>query len=99
MGQDNTNEMGAPTTILPPIDETVSKVRAKFKVLSVNKKDDDMINVEMWPVTACDDPSNENNLYWKWTPAGRVELISVNEQVGKFFQVGKEYYLDFVPAN
>ena len=41
------------------------------------------------------DKSEENKRFWKWTPAGKLNVSTVfNDQ----FQPGKEYYLDLIEA-
>lgn len=42
--------------------------------------------------------SKENLEFWKSTPHGIVELFIQNETVRDFFEVGKEYYVDFAKA-
>lgn len=39
--------------------------------------------------------SDENKSFWKYTPAGNIELSSIKDNL---FEVGKEYYLDFTLA-
>jgi hypothetical protein len=40
--------------------------------------------------------SEENKSFWKWTPSGRIELSVVNTEAAEKFEVGKEYYVDFI---
>ena len=42
--------------------------------------------------------SEENKRFFKYTPAGTVQLATVNAAAAAQFEVGKEYYLDFSPA-
>jgi hypothetical protein len=42
--------------------------------------------------------SEENKQFWAATPAGDLRLMSANEAASAQFEVGKEYYLDFTPA-
>jgi hypothetical protein len=73
-------------------------VRAKFYVVSVKKtKFMDGLGsvVELTPVI---NGSDENKEFYKWTPSGRIELGTINEEAAKQFEIGKEYYVDFTPA-
>jgi len=45
-----------------------------------------------------DDPNSENRAFWDATPSGKIELSVVHEGVGKQFELGREYYVDFLPA-
>lgn len=45
------------------------------------------------------DPNSENKKFWDATPGGLIELTTVNENAVKAFEIGKEYYVDFTPAN
>lgn len=40
--------------------------------------------------------SDENKMYWKYTPSGNLKFSCMNE--GPLFEVGKEYYLDLTIA-
>lgn len=42
--------------------------------------------------------SEENKKFFKWTPSGRIELGVVNAEAAALFEPGKEYYIDFTPA-
>ena len=42
--------------------------------------------------------SEENKQFWSNTPNGKIELFIQNELIRDYFQVGKEYYVDFVEA-
>ncbi len=44
------------------------------------------------------DGTEEDKLFFKWTPSGVVELAIVNEAVVKDLVPGKKYYLDFTPV-
>jgi hypothetical protein len=43
--------------------------------------------------------SEENKAYWKYTPSGKLEMQMINKEAADVFEVGKEYYIDFTPAN
>lgn len=72
----------------------MSAVRAKFRVESIIKRQSGS-TIELWPVTS---GSKENEQFYRYTPGGRIELSTVNDEAAKRFEVGKEYYIDFTPA-
>jgi hypothetical protein len=65
-------------------------VRAKFQCQS---NEDGIITLT--PVCT---GSEENESFYQYTPSGSIELGIVNENASKQFEVGKEYYVDFTPA-
>ena len=84
------------------------KVRAKFVVTAVTeKKINQWLNaekksgeataydVQMTPVSG---GSDENEKFFASTPGGVFTLVTVNEEAGKVFERGKEYYIDITPA-
>lgn len=42
--------------------------------------------------------SEENKTFWKYTPGGSITLSITNPDAVNQFEVGKEYYVDFTPA-
>jgi len=44
------------------------------------------------------DPTSENKTFWDATPSGSLQLGVVNPEAWKYFELGKEYYLDFCVA-
>lgn len=76
-------------------------VRAKFKVDSIEKfmgGDGELApeaTIRLSPVYS---GSKENEEFYRWTPAGQIVLATVNGQAVKQFEEGKEYYVDFTPA-
>lgn len=90
-------------------------VRAKFKVDAVRcsmyqryEKQPDgkevlvpvkMQTIEMSPVYGNGDPQHENTQFWHASPSGKLELGCINEEAGRYFELGKEYYLDFQKAD
>ena len=42
--------------------------------------------------------SEENKEFFKYTPGGMVYFNVLNEAAAANFEVGKEYYVDFSPA-
>lgn len=71
-------------------------VRAKFRVTSKTEYHGtgDTVQVSMMAVTS---GSPENELFWKYTPSGKVEM-QIKKEVANLFEIGKAYYLDFTPA-
>lgn len=75
-------------------------VRAKF--LCIEKGEAGLqpcqktAKITLTPVTGT---TEENKSFWKYTPSGKIELQVVNPEAADQFEVGKEYYIDFTPAN
>ena len=72
------------------------KVRAKFKCHSIEENEWD----KKAKLTAVVGNDGENKDFNDATPSGNLE-ISIHGQVpaANFFEVGKEYYMDFTKAN
>lgn len=51
------------------------------------------------PVVGSADPDSENNQFFASTPSGEVRLGVVPAAIAAQFELGKEYYIDFVPAS
>ncbi len=75
----------------PIRDGAARMVRAKFVV----RKNEDG-KVELEPVTG---GSAENDAFFNYTPWGKLEMGVVNPAALPFFSVGREIYLDFMPAD
>ncbi len=85
-------------------------VRAKFKVQSIErtmsqrKRPDgtwgpgELHTVKMFPIYHNDDPDHENTAFWEATPSGSLELGMVNAEAVAHFEIGHEYYIDFIPV-
>lgn len=43
--------------------------------------------------------SEENKEFYASTPGGNISLVTVNKAAAEQFIVGKEYYIDFTPAD
>lgn len=69
-------------------------VRAKFKVVEKIEREHGHA-VTLNPVTS---GSDENEIFYHYTPAGQIELTTINPGAAAAFAVGAEYYVDFVPA-
>jgi hypothetical protein len=73
-------------------------VRAKFYVQRISEVKDGSgksTSIELFPVTS---GSEENKQFFKYTPSGRFELSTINQAAAQEFELGKEYYVDFTPA-
>lgn len=68
-------------------------VRAKFDDISKTRWG--WHTIKMSPVSG---GSEENKAFWSATPGGTIEFNSVNDRAVGQFEIGKEYYVDFAPA-
>lgn len=81
-------------------------VRAKFKVVSMEfyEYPAGSAKVKLCPVSSSKTPAGEwvpnleNKAFWEATPSGELWMHINNPEGVKRFEVGKEYYLDFTPA-
>lgn len=44
-------------------------------------------------------PGSENHEFWQYTPSGEIKLGTINPEAWQQFEIGKEYYVDFSPAD
>lgn len=75
-------------------------VRAKFTVTEKAQRKygasgELQTTVKLSPVTS---GSDENKEFYHYTPSGSIDLGTINPQVVDSFELGKEYYVDFTPA-
>lgn len=81
-------------------------VRAKFTVESITNHrgygNGPMTSVKMIPVgpkyVENKIVESENTKFWSASPSGEMKLDMVNAAAAEQFVVGKEYFLDFTPA-
>lgn len=81
------------------MEEKPAVMRAKFiysGIVSREYAGGKSVTMEFIPVSS---GSEENKLFWKWSPAGKIELNTVNEEVVRNMTIGKEYYVDFILAS
>jgi hypothetical protein len=76
-------------------------VRAKFICNTISKQkfskqDEGGATVILTPVVS---GSEENKDFWRYTPSGKIEIQIKNEAAEKYFELGEEYYVDFVNPN
>lgn len=43
-------------------------------------------------------PQSENSKFWDASPSGSIQLGTVNPEAWGMFELDKEYYIDFTPA-
>lgn len=70
-------------------------VRAKFRCNEV-KLSEHGAEVTLRPVVG---NSDENARFYKATPGGQIQLSTINEQAASQFKPGRDYYIDFTPAD
>lgn len=63
-----------------------------------NIEEVEMRTVVMSPVYGNGDPHHENTKFWNATPSGEVKLGTINPEAWGYFEIGKEYYLEFTAA-
>lgn len=59
----------------------------------------EMRTICMSPVSANNDPAHENTKFWEASPNGDLRLGCINLAAADRFELGKEYYVDFTPAD
>ena len=69
-------------------------VRAKFRC-ETKTETVHGFKVELKPVIS---GSQENEDFYRYTPGGEITLYTINENAASQFIIGKEYYIDFTPA-
>ena len=72
----------------------MSITRAKFKVEEVTQSTQGH-SVRLTPVTG---GSPENESFFKWTPWGDIKIGTINAEAAANFTPGKQFYVDFTPA-
>lgn len=73
------------------------KVRAKFVCVSNEQKEGEQHQVKL---NAVMQGSEENKSFSRWTPVANLEMwISDETPAAQVFEQGKEYYVDFTPAD
>lgn len=70
-------------------------VRLKVKCQTKTENAGNFFSLVFTPVTT---GSEENKEFYKWTPMGDIKFDTINPVAAANFQVGKEYYLDFISA-
>jgi hypothetical protein len=70
-------------------------VRAKF---FVNKKIETTNGFEIL-LDVVVGGSEENKEFFKYTPSGQLHVSLVKKETADFFEIGKEYFLDFTKVS
>lgn len=71
------------------------KVRCKFKCVSKTEIEGNGTSVTLEPVSS---GSEENEKFFKYTPSGDINLGILNPAAAEQFEPGKQYYVEFSPA-
>lgn len=74
---------------------SATTVRTKFRVTNLSDAGDGSRQVTMQAVVG---GSEENEKFFKYTPSGQISFGVVQEETGKLFEFGREYYVDITPA-
>jgi hypothetical protein len=59
----------------------------------------EMRTVKLSPVTGTGNPNDENSRFWAATPSGLLELGCVNAEAVAELELGREFYVQLVPAD
>lgn len=81
-------------------------VRAKFKLQKIESQHTTIklpdgtygpgeLKTLVLSPTYSDDPNSENKKFWDASPGGELKMNCVNGEAVAYFELGKEYYLDF----
>lgn len=78
-------------------------VRAKFYVSEVKQSKNNyggqngelLTTIKLLPVSGT---SEENKAFFRWSPAGTIDLGTLNPAVVAQMHIGDEFYVDFTPA-
>jgi hypothetical protein len=82
-------------------------VRAKFvcnsyetQLASSRNEKGESVKEELRTInlSAVYDGSPENKEFFRWTPNGQIKIGVLNQKAWAQFELGKEYYVDFTPA-
>lgn len=83
----------------------MDKVRAKFYVQRIEKtkygyqpSQQEMTTLVLAPVYS-QEPGTENKKFWDATPTGEIKLGTVNLEAAEHFELGSEYYIDFIKVD
>jgi hypothetical protein len=77
-------------------------VKAKFVCKEVirrkhwDQSKGELQSIKLEPVVS---GSDENKAFYEATPSGSIVLDTLNENAGKYFELGKSYYLEFTLAD
>lgn len=86
-----------PESAVPAVN-SLPTVRAKFRCDRVHRDAEGNASVALLAVYDSN-PESENGRFFRYTPSGRIDLAIVNPSAAAAFVEGKEYFVDFTPAN
>lgn len=82
----------------------MATVRAKFYVQKIEKtkygyapNQQEMTTLVLAPVYSQQE-GTENKKFWDATPTGEIRLGTINLEAANNFELGAEYYIDFIRA-
>ena len=73
--------------------EMTTKIEDYFEDGKMNSKK--LVTLIFYPVIT---GSEENKKFWRYTPSGKIELGTVNQEAVNQFELRKEYYVTFEEA-
>ncbi len=73
-------------------------VRGKFKLVESTQVDYNADVRRLKFQAVCNDGTEENAKFHKYTPSGEVSMTVDNPAASEQFEIGKQYYVDFTPA-
>jgi len=74
------------------------EVIAKFQLISITNHYWNAENKTLKFIAVCDDGTEENKKFAKYTPSGTFEMQCNNPTALAQFELGKFYYLTFTPV-
>ena len=77
----------------------MSTTRAKFNIVSKTLYGTAGQGSVKLQAVYSNDSNSENKAFWSATPSGTIELGGLSAEVLGKFELGKEYYVDFTPAD
>ncbi len=76
----------------------MATIRAKFKLNEEQRFEGLASRRYKFGTVYSNAPDSENKAFWDATPQGSIEMTVTNKDAWPFFELGREYYLDFTPA-
>lgn len=72
-------------------------VRGKFKLVQICSLSWNTGAKELKFNAVCSDDTDENKKFHKYTPSGTITMTVDNPEAMEQFELGKDYYVDFLP--
>jgi len=73
-------------------------VRGKFRLSEITHLDYNDSAKRLTFNAVCNDGTEENAKFHKYTPTGQISMTVDNPEAMKQFELRKEYFVDFSPA-